>query len=98
MALHYLPDSTRTKSLSTDELREGFLVQNLFVPGEINLRRIDLDRAVLGGAVPTTKPLTLEAPADLLAAFFCERRELGVLNIGGAGTVTVDGAAYQLGN
>jgi 4-deoxy-L-threo-5-hexosulose-uronate ketol-isomerase len=83
--------------MTTDELRASFLVQGLFVEGAINLRRIDLDRVVLGGAVPTTAPLRLDAPADLLAEYFCERRELGVLNIGAAGTVTVDGTAYALG-
>jgi 4-deoxy-L-threo-5-hexosulose-uronate ketol-isomerase len=84
--------------MTTDELREHFLVQGLFVPGAINLRLIDLDRVVLGGAVPTGAPLTLEPLPDLKADYFCERRELGVLNVGGEGTVTVDGAAHVLGN
>src|SRR5260221_8248539 len=84
--------------MSTEELRASFLVQGLFVPGEINLRQIDLDRVVLGGVVPTSAPLDLPNPAELLAQFFCERRELGVLNIGGAGTVTGDGASHALGN
>lgn len=97
MSLHMLPDATRAARMTTEELRASFLVQGLFQPGAITLRRIDLDRLVLGGAVPTSTPLTLEAPADLLAAFFCERRELGVLNIGGAGSVSVDGVAYALG-
>ena len=97
MNLHMLPDATRAARMTTEELRASFLVQGLFQPGAITLRRIDLDRLVLGGAVPTTVPLTLEAPADLLAVFFCERRELGVLNIGGAGTVSVDGAPFALG-
>src|SRR5437868_7642469 len=87
LTMQFLPDSVRTKSLNTDDLRASFLVQGLFVPGEINLRRIDLDRVVLGGAVPTSTPLKLEAPSELLAAFFCQRRELGVLNIGSQGTV-----------
>ena len=98
MSLHTLPDAVRATTMTTDELRASFLVQGLFAPGMINLRRIDLDRVVLGGAVPTGEPLKLEAPADLLATFFCERRELGVLNIGGAGTVSVDGIAYRLAN
>ena len=98
MSLHTLPDAARTARMTTEELRTSFLVQGLFEPGTINLRRIDLDRLVLGGAVPTNAPLKLEAPADLLATFFCERRELGVLNIGGAGKVSVDGAEYALGN
>ena len=84
--------------MTTDELREHFLVQGLFVPGALNVRHIDLDRVVLGGAVPTSEPLQLPNPEWLLAQFFCERREMGVLNIGGEGTVTVDGHAHSLGN
>jgi 4-deoxy-L-threo-5-hexosulose-uronate ketol-isomerase len=98
MSMHTVPDAVRTARMTTDELRASFLVQGLFVPGAVNLRRIDLDRLVLGGAVPTDTALTLAAPADLLATFFCERRELGVLNIGGSGTVAVDGTAYALDN
>jgi 4-deoxy-L-threo-5-hexosulose-uronate ketol-isomerase len=84
--------------MNTDELRASFLVQGLFQSGAIILRHIDLDRVVLGGAVPTTAPLTLEAPEYLRAQFFCERRELGVLNIGGTGHVSVDGVSHTLGN
>lgn len=83
--------------MSSDELRETFLVEGLFQPGAITLRLIDLDRVMLGGAVPTTAPLRLEAPAELLAETFCARREIGVLNIGAPGRVTVDGIAYPLG-
>src|SRR5260221_5805165 len=84
--------------MSTEELRASFLVQGLFVPGEINLRQIDLDRVVLGGVVPTSAPLDLPNPAELLAQFFCERRELGVLNIGGAGNVEADRGRHAAGN
>ena len=98
MSLHRLPDAVRASRMTTDELRAGFLIQDLFEAGALNLRRIDLDRVVLGGAVPTDAALTLEAPEELLATFFCERRELGVLNIGGRGTVSVDGREYVLGN
>ena len=62
-------------------------MQSLFAPGAITLELVDLDRVVLGGAVPTDAPLTLDgARGDLQAEYFCERREIGVLNIGGAGT------------
>lgn len=96
--MHFLPDSSRTARMTTDELRASFLVQGLFVPGAVTLRRIDLDRVVLGGAVPTTAPLRLDAPSGLRAEFFLQRRELGVLNIGKPGAVTVDGIAHALGN
>jgi 4-deoxy-L-threo-5-hexosulose-uronate ketol-isomerase len=96
--MHFLPDAARTARMTTDELRAHFLVQGLFVAGQINLRIVDLDRVVLGGAVPTTAPLRLEPIPDLKAEYFCERRELGVLNIGGEGTVTVDGTDHALGS
>src|SRR5918992_1456291 len=96
--MHYLPDPDKTRSLSTEELRASFLVRDLFRPGEITLRAVDLDRVVLGGAVPGREALTLEAPPSMAAAFFTERRELGVLNIGGAGRIRVDGTAYAMKN
>src|ERR1041384_104727 len=91
-----IPDAERTKRLSTDELRSGFLIQGLFRLGEIVLRHVDLDRVVLGGAVPTDTPLSLEAPASLAAEYFAERREIGILNIGARGTITVDGHRYAM--
>jgi 4-deoxy-L-threo-5-hexosulose-uronate ketol-isomerase len=94
--MHFIPDAVRTKSLTTDELRAGFLVQGLFVDGTISLRHIDLDRVVLGGAVPLATPLELDAPASFAAEFFAERREIGILNIGAAGTVSVDGTSYTM--
>ena len=96
--MHYLPDLQTTRSLTTEELRAGFLVRDLFRPGEITLRAVDLDRVVLGGVVPGREALTLEAPASMAAAFFAERRELGVLNIGGPGRVRVDGTAHAMKN
>ncbi|HEY9227937.1 MAG TPA: 5-dehydro-4-deoxy-D-glucuronate isomerase [Gemmatimonadaceae bacterium] len=94
--MHYLPDAERTKHLTTEELRSGFLVQGLFTPGMITLRHIDLDRVVLGGAVPTNTPLLLEAPESLRAEYFTERRELGVLNVGGRGAISVEGKRYAM--
>lgn len=94
--MHRLPDPAGAARLNSAEMRSTFLVPDLFVSGEITLRLVDLDRVVLGGAVPLETPLALSAPDALRAAFFCERRELGVLNIGGAGTVTVDGAPFAL--
>jgi 4-deoxy-L-threo-5-hexosulose-uronate ketol-isomerase len=82
--------------MSTEELRSAFLLTDLFVPGEVNLRITDLDRAIVGGAVPTDKPLALPNHDALRADFFTERREVGVLNIGGDGVVTVDGTDYGL--
>jgi 4-deoxy-L-threo-5-hexosulose-uronate ketol-isomerase len=92
----YLPNPESARRMSTDELRAHFLVSSLFHRGAVALKLVDLDRVVLGGAVPLATPLTLETPTALRAEYFCERRELGVLNIGGAGSVRVDGKSYPL--
>lgn len=85
-------------SMSTSALREAFLVTDLFQPGKLTLRYWETDRTVIGGAVPTDAPLALSAAAELRSAYFCERRELGIINTGGAGTVTVDGQRYEMSN
>jgi 4-deoxy-L-threo-5-hexosulose-uronate ketol-isomerase len=95
--MQYLPAPPHARTRTTDELRAHFLVADLFQPGAVTLRHVDLDRVVLGGAVPTAGALRLEAPESLRAEYFAERREVGVLNIGGTGRVTVDGRAYALG-
>jgi 4-deoxy-L-threo-5-hexosulose-uronate ketol-isomerase len=82
--------------LNTEELRAAFLVESLFAPGKIEWVYTDADRAIVGSAVPTRAPLALAADAELRAAYFCERRELGILNIGGTGTVDVDGKPFTL--
>lgn len=84
------------KHYTTDRLREEFLIQNLFIPGEIKLVYSHIDRIITGSATPTTEPLTLTAGAELRAEYFCQRRELGVINIGGAGVITVDGRVCEL--
>src|SRR5215208_2209470 len=94
--MHYFPNVEHTRTLGTEALRKHFLLTDLFQPGNIVLRPIDLDRAVLGGAVPTSSPLRLDAPSELRAEYFTERRELGILNIGGSGTASVDGQKHRL--
>ena len=84
-------------TMSTTELRASYLITSLFAPGEIRLVYCEADRAVVGSAVPGKTPLTLAAADELRAEYFCQRRELGVLNIGGAGTVRVDGTTFALG-
>ena len=85
------------RTLSTAELRDKFLIQDLCVPGAATLARTDLDRAIAGFVVPTDKALELPVGKDLKAATFCERRELGVINIGGGkGTITADGVTHTL--
>lgn len=97
MDVRYTVGQNEYKRMTTQELRENFLV-SLFEEGKLNLLYVEVERAVVGAAVPTSGALTLEAGKELAADYFCERREVGVLNIGGAGTVTVDGAEYNMDN
>ncbi|MFT4114688.1 5-dehydro-4-deoxy-D-glucuronate isomerase [Silvibacterium sp.] len=96
MRFHTMADPVRYPGMTTEELRSTFLVDGLFTPGKLTLALTDLDRAIVGGAVPLGTTLSLSNPEELRASFFLERRELGVLNIGGAGNVTVNGTKYPL--
>jgi 4-deoxy-L-threo-5-hexosulose-uronate ketol-isomerase len=97
MRQYYAIGPRETAAMNTAELRENFLLENLFVAGDIQLVYTHYDRMMVGGVVPTAAPIALPTPANLKADFFLQRRELGVLNTGAAGTVTVDGTAYELG-
>jgi 4-deoxy-L-threo-5-hexosulose-uronate ketol-isomerase len=95
--MRYLPTPEQSARLTPEELRAHFLVSGLFVPGEARFEMVDLDRVTIGGVVPLAAPITLVAPEEFAARSFTERRELGILNIGGDGTVTVDGTAWPMG-
>lgn len=97
MQIRYSPHPNDYQKLNTNELRSAFLIESLFAPGKVELVYTDADRAIVGSVVPTDLPLKLTADAELRSAFFCERRELGILNIGGPGTVVVDGKGYEMG-
>ncbi len=84
------------KHYTTERLREEFLIQNLFVPGEIKLVYSHIDRIITGAAVPT-KALKLVAGNELRADYFLQRREMGVINIGGGGKIIIDGKEYAVG-
>ena len=93
----HMADPIRYRTMTTDQLRETFLVTDLFQPGIIGLTYVDLDRTVIGSVVPLAEPLLLPTDDALKAAYFTERRELGILNIGSHGTVTVNGTPHALG-
>lgn len=98
MEVRYLPNDSSYQRMTTRELREAFVMENLFQPGRITLVYSDSDRAIVGGAVPLASPLPLLATQKEMAAqYFNERRELGVVNIGGDGVVRVDGKDSHLG-
>jgi 4-deoxy-L-threo-5-hexosulose-uronate ketol-isomerase len=91
-----LPDAVRYPRLNTEELRAAYLIEDLFVPGKSKLVYTDIDRAVVGGIVPAGQKLALETSKELAANFFAERREIGVINLAGNGSITVDGQTFAL--
>ena len=84
------------KTYDTNRLRSSFMMEKVMVSDEINVTYSMYDRFIFGGAVPATKELILETIDPLKSKYFLERRELGVINIGGEGIVTVDGKEYTL--
>src|SRR5215211_1079105 len=95
--MRYLPTPEQAARLTPEELRTHFLVSGLFVAGEARFEMIDLDRVTLGGVVPLADPIALVAPEVFAAKSFTERRELGILNIGAAGRVTIGDATFPAG-
>ena len=86
------------KKYTTEELREHFLIPELFVKNQISLTYTMYDRYIAGGAFPVDQALKLEPIDELKAEHFLGRRELGVINVGGKGKVTVDGEVYEIGH
>lgn len=97
MQRHYFPSPEATNTLSTTELRSRFLIRDLFQMGSITSHYTDLDRMITGAAVPNRAPLTLPESKETGTAFFLERREIGILNLGAAGSVQVGDERYDLG-
>lgn len=88
------PDDSRF--YTTEELREKYLIEKVFIADEVNLCYSHFDRIVAGGIMPVEKALKLEGGKEFGSEYFLERRELGVINIGGKGKITVDGTEYVL--
>ena len=96
MEQRYATNPDQIPGMNTAELRDRFLVPEIFVPGEIRLVYTHHDRIVLGGAVPAGSPLSLPGYAEIRSDHFLEHRELGIINVGGTGTVSADGEVYTL--
>lgn len=92
----YASSPKAVKLYDTKQLRDEFLIDNLMEEGAINLTYSHYDRYIAGSAVPVA-PLKLETIDPLKSSYFLERREMGIINVGGKGTVTVDGTVYELG-
>tara|TARA_R110002020_G_scaffold323911_3_gene539724 strand:- start:613 stop:1458 length:846 start_codon:yes stop_codon:yes gene_type:complete len=86
------------KSMDTDELRESFLMENLFIEDHIKMKYTHYDRVIVGGVLPVNKDLKLETIDPLKSEYFLERREMGIINIGEPGEIIADGKTYSIGN
>ena len=84
------------KHYDTERIRKEYLVENVMVPDEINMVYSMFDRIVAGGAVPVKEELLLSAPDILRAEFFTQRREVGIINVGGPGSVKVGDEVFHL--
>lgn len=96
--VRYAVSPKETKAMDTETLRKNFLIEEVFKADEIKLTYTHYDRYIAGGTMPVQKSVTLESIDPLKADYFLERREMGIINVGGTGTVMADGTAYELQN
>jgi 4-deoxy-L-threo-5-hexosulose-uronate ketol-isomerase len=94
--INYSHSPNDIKHWSTSQLRDGFLVKKIFEKDNVNLTYTYNDRAIFGGVFPVTKPLEIVLDKELGVDYFLQRRELGVLNIGGDGFIQIDGEKHTL--
>src|SRR5688572_16308004 len=96
MNIRFAISPSEAKQFNTEQLRENFLVSSLMQDDTVQLVYTHYDRVIIGGAKPVNKSVSLPNHPELKADYFLERRELGIINIGGAGTVTADGEVFHL--
>ncbi|MGZ7442323.1 5-dehydro-4-deoxy-D-glucuronate isomerase [Paenibacillus sp. TH7-28] len=98
MERRYASHPNEVKQFDTARLRQEFLIPQLFTPDKLELVLTHEDRLIVGGAAPVNREVKLETDLkELGVAYFLERRELGAINIGGPGSIVVDGTEYELG-
>lgn len=90
-------NSEYSKHLDTEGLRKNYLIERVFAADEVTMTYSHVDRMIAGGIMPVKKALTIDAGKEIGVDFFLQRRELGLINIGQAGRVTVDGKVYEVG-
>jgi len=98
MEIRYSADIVRYKTMTNKELRDTFVIDTLWTLDEVPLVYSDIDRGVIGSAVPTSKVLEIPTHKDLASDYFAQRREVGVINIGGTGSIEVDDVLYEMAN
>lgn len=94
MKIRFQNSPAETRQMTTAQLRENFLVQNLMQDDSVQLVYSHYDRVIIGGAKPVNKTLALPNHPELRADFFLQRRELGIINVGGAGLIIADGKEF----
>jgi 4-deoxy-L-threo-5-hexosulose-uronate ketol-isomerase len=97
MEIRFQSSPKEVKGMTTQELRENFLVQDLVKADALKLVYSHYDRVIIGGVKPVAQKVALPNEAELRADFFLQRRELGIINVGGSGIVEADGVTYELG-
>jgi 4-deoxy-L-threo-5-hexosulose-uronate ketol-isomerase len=98
MDIRYGNHPIDSKFYTTEELRENYLAPEIFTADEIKLTYSHVDRIIFGGIMPVNSKLVLEAGKEMGVGYFLERRELGIIDLGGEGIVTLDGVDYSLDN
>ncbi|MET3129376.1 4-deoxy-L-threo-5-hexosulose-uronate ketol-isomerase [Arcicella rosea] len=96
MKIYQAISEKEAQTFTTAQLRENFLIESIFKSNEIHFVYTHYDRVVLGGAMPTTDELTLQTYDNLKSDYFLERREIGIINVGGNGSIEADGVSYEL--
>jgi len=97
MDVRFTSDPQSIQRMTAEEIRRLYLIDSLFVPDSTPMVYSDIDRSITGSAVPTNRPLKLlSSKKEMAAAYFAERREIGVMNIGGPGAITIDGKSYPM--
>ena len=96
MQIRFQNSTKEVKVMTTEELRENFLCESLMQDDSINLVYSHYDRVIIGGVKPLQQSLSLKAHPELRADYFLERRELGIINVGGKGNIEADGIDYDL--
>ncbi len=95
-SFRYASNPSDVAGYDTQKIRENFLIENLFTPEDINLVYSMYDRYIVGGIMPVKEKLKLETIPYLKSEYFLDRRELGIINVGGKGNVSVDGEIFEL--
>ncbi|WNR46314.1 5-dehydro-4-deoxy-D-glucuronate isomerase [Paenibacillus roseipurpureus] len=97
MEIRYASHPNEVKQFDTERLQAEFQIQSLFTPNQVTLVYSHVDRFIIGGVLPTTEAVQLQADTKEMAAdYFLERREIGIINVGARGTITVDGTVYTM--